>query len=91
MVLKKISRQQKSSLDYTKYCLGQFSRITDKVGQSKPPPVLTGGFNRLKPPRSICQKVVNIGQYEYEWLIEIFKRAFWWWIEILGQILCSIY
>ena len=24
-----------------------------KVGRSKPPPVLTSGFNRLKPPRSI--------------------------------------
>ena len=38
-----------------------------KVRRSKPPPVLTSGFNRLKPPRSICQKVVNTGQYESEW------------------------
>ena len=42
-----------------------------KVGRSKPPPVLTSGFNRLKPPRSICQKVVNTGQYESGWSIEI--------------------
>ena len=41
-----------------------------KVGRSKPPPVLTSGFNRLKPPWSICQKVVNTSQYEYEWSIE---------------------
>ena len=47
-----------------------------KVGRSKPPPVLTGGFNRLKPPRSICQKVVNTGQYESEWSIENFKGSF---------------
>ena len=47
-----------------------------KVGRSKPPPVLTSGFNRLKPPRSICQKVVNTGQYESEWSIENFKRHF---------------
>ena len=44
-----------------------------KVGRSKPPLVLTSGFNRLKPPRSICQKVVNTGQYESERSIEIFK------------------
>ena len=36
-------------------------------------PVLTAGFNRLKLPRSICQKVVNTGQYESEWSIENFK------------------
>ena len=41
-----------------------------KVGRSKPPPVLTSGFNRLKPPWSICQKVVNTGQYKFEWSIE---------------------
>ena len=35
-----------------------------KVGRSKPPPVLTSGFNRLKPPWSLSQKVVNTGQYE---------------------------
>ena len=62
-----------------------------KVGRSKPPPVLTSGFNQLKPLRSISQKVVNTGQYESEWSIEIFKWPFWWWIEILGQVLCSIY
>ena len=50
--------------------------VQAKVGRSKPPPVLTGGFNRLKPPRSICQKVVNTGQYESEWSIENFKRPF---------------
>ena len=33
--------------------------IRCKVGRSKPPLVLTSGFNRLKLPRSICQKVVN--------------------------------
>ena len=47
-----------------------------KVGRSKPPPVLTGGFNWLKPPWSICQKVVNTGQYESEWSIENFKGPF---------------
>ena len=62
-----------------------------KVGWSKPPPVITSGFNRLKPPRSICQKVVNTGQYESEWSIVIFKWPFWWLIEILGQVLHSIY
>ena len=40
-----------------------------------PPPVLTSSFNRLKPPRSICQKVVNTGHYESEWLIEIFLKG----------------
>ena len=34
--------------------------VHSKVGRSKPPPVLTSGFNRLKPPRSICKKS---GQY----------------------------
>ena len=33
-----------------------------KVGRLKPPPVLTSGFNRLKPSRSILPKVVNTGQ-----------------------------
>ena len=47
-----------------------------KIGRSKPSPVLTSGFNRLKPPRSICQKVVNTGQYESEWSIENFKWSF---------------
>ena len=47
-----------------------------KVGRSKPPPVLTSGFNRLKPPRSISQKVVNTGQYESEWSIENSNRRF---------------
>ena len=40
---------------------------------------------------SICQKVVNTGQYESEWSIEIFKWPFSWSIEILGQVLGSIY
>ena len=31
--------------------------IENEVGWSKPPLVLTIGFNRLKPPRSICQNV----------------------------------
>ena len=65
--------------------------VINKVGWSKPPPVLTSGFNRLKPPRSICQKVVNTGQYESEWSIENFKWPFWLSIEILGQVLHSIY
>ena len=47
-----------------------------KVGRSKPPPVLTSGFNHLKPPWSVCQKVVNTGQYESEWSIENFKWPF---------------
>ena len=47
-----------------------------KVGRSKPPPVLTSCFNRLKPPWSICQKVVNTGQYESEWSIENSKGLF---------------
>ena len=50
--------------------------IWSKVGRSKPPPVLTSGFNRLKPPRSISQKVVNTGQYESEWSIEKSKGRF---------------
>ena len=45
------------------------------VGRSKPPPVLKGGFNRLKPPWSICQNVVNTGQYESESSIEILIGA----------------
>ena len=36
----------------------------------------TPGFNRLKLPQSICQKVVNTGQYESEWSIENFKGPF---------------
>ena len=48
----------------------------NKVGWSKPPLVLTSGFNRLKPPQSICQKVVNTGKYESEWSIENFKWLF---------------
>ena len=69
------------------------SRLTDfesiiysKVGWSKPPPILTSGFNRLKPPQSICKKVVNTGQYESGWSIENFKWPFLWWIEIFGQV-----
>ena len=34
--------------------------IENGVGWSKPPLVLTTGFNRLKPPRSICQNVTNL-------------------------------
>ena len=49
---------------------------SSKLGRSKPPPVLTSGFNRLKPPWSISQKVVNTGQYESEWSIENFKWPF---------------
>ena len=45
--------------------------VWNKVGRSKPPPVLTGGL-----PRSICQNVVNTGQYESEWSIENFKGLF---------------
>ena len=36
----------------------------------KTAPVLTGGYNRLKPPRSILPKVVNTSQY---WSTEIFS------------------
>ena len=52
------------------------SKKRSKFGRSKPHPVLTGGFNRLKPPWSICLKVVNTGQYESEWSIEHFKGPF---------------
>ena len=52
------------------------SPSVNKVGWSEPPPVLTSGFNRLKLPRSICQKVVNTGQYESEWTIENSKGRF---------------
>ena len=52
------------------------SLLFSKVGRSKPPPVLTSGFNRLKPPRSISSKVVNTGQYESEWSIEHLKGRF---------------
>ena len=41
--------------------------------------------------RSICQKVVNTCQNKSEWSIEIFELRFWWWIEILGQVIHSIY
>ena len=54
----------------------QCAILVSKVGRSKPPPVLTSGFNRLKPPRSICQKVVNTGQYKSEWSIENSKGRF---------------
>ena len=37
-------------------------------------------FYVLKLPLSICQKVVNTGQYESEWSIGIFKRLFRWLI-----------
>ena len=47
-----------------------------KVGRLKPPPVLTSGFKRLKPPWSICQKMVKTGQYESEWSIENSKGCF---------------
>ena len=67
-----------------KHFLGRTFMTRFKVGQSKPPPVLTSSFNRLKPPRSICKKVVNTGLFESEWLIEIFKRPFW--SLILGQV-----
>ena len=40
--------------------IGSFSGKGHKVGRSKPFLVLTGGFKRLKPPRSICKKVVNM-------------------------------
>ena len=58
------------------YAPVKFEVAMSKVGWSKPPPVLTSGFNRLKPPRSICQKVVNTGQYEYEWSIGNFNGRF---------------
>ena len=51
-----------------------------------PPPV----FNRLKPPWSICQKVVNTGQYKSEWWIEFFKWPFWWSIGVTFYILKKI-
>ena len=38
--------------------------------------VFTSIFNRLKPPRSICQKVVNTGLYESEWSSENSKGRF---------------
>ena len=50
--------------------------VASKVGRSKPPPVLTSGFNRLKPPWSISQEVVNTGQYESKWSIENLKGRF---------------
>ena len=51
-------------------------RVTQGWAVETTPPVLTSGFNRLKPPWSICQKVVNTGQYESEWSIENFKGRF---------------
>ena len=58
-----------------------------KVGWSKPPPVLISCFNRLKPPWSICQKLVNTGQYKSEWSIENSKGRF------CGELryLCRLY
>ena len=47
-----------------RWVLGDYSPYSSvtKVKRSKPPLVLTSGFNRLKLPRSICQKVVNTDQ-----------------------------
>ena len=56
--------------------VNQFQAFINKVGRSKPPPVLTSGFNRLKPPWSISEKVVNTGQYESKWSIENLKGHF---------------
>ena len=44
-------------------------KFSSSVGRSKPPLVLTGGFNRLKPPWSILPNVVNSGQYSPKWSI----------------------
>ena len=54
--------------------------MTVNVGRLKPPPVLTGGYNGLKPPRSILPKVVNTGQlnilavdWYYIWFMDQLK------------------
>ena len=52
------------------------SSVRARLGGQNHPLVLTGGFNRLKTPQSICQKVVNTGQYESEWSIDNFKGPF---------------
>ena len=51
-----------------------------KVGWLKPSPVLTGGYNQLKPPPSILPKVVNTGQlkilvvdWSYIWSMDQLK------------------
>ena len=73
-------------MDLPSLSLNQFPRYVaycTKVGLSKPPLVLTSGFNRLKQPWSICQKVVNTGQYESEWSIENSKGRFCGGLRIL--------
>ena len=87
----KVSSAQKVNLGTAFLNAATFLNAEHKAGLSKPPLVLTSGFNRLKPSWSICQKVVNTGQYESVWSIEIFNWPFWWWIEILGQVLGCIY
>ena len=53
-----------------------FMTFPSRLGGRNHPPALTSSFNRLKPPLSICQKVVNTGQYESEWSIENSKGPF---------------
>ena len=48
-----------------------YGNLSAKVARSKPPPVLTSGFNQLKLLRSICEKVINTCQYESDRSIEI--------------------
>ena len=60
-----------------------------KVGRSKPPPVLTSGFNRLKPPRSICQKWSILVNTNLSGRLKILKDVFV--VEIFVQDLCSSY
>ena len=55
-----------------------------RLGGRNPPPPPPPPPPVKKPPWSICQKVVNTGQYESEWSIVIFKWPLWWSIEILG-------
>ena len=62
--------------DQPAHSMGVLWAAKGKVGRSKPHPVLTSGFNQLKPSRSICKKVVNTGQYESEWSIENSKGRF---------------
>ena len=64
--------------------------ILSRVGWSKPPPVLTSGFNRLKLPWSILPKVVNSGQYSPKWSILV-RVVNWKFKVILSVFVVDLY
>ena len=50
-----------------------------------------GGINQGWAVETAPVNMLKSGQYESEWSIEILNGRFWWWIEVFGQVLCSIY